>query len=473
MPTRRSHTDTTSASGTSPSHGSPKHIDTYARTPSPADFASATTGSNTWSASSRERFRLRLANDSVALAKTQTSFTPQSRARRSPDSLGTSAGRRTPSGGVRTSGPSAKKTSSASASWGTQEGFTKLDTSTVLRPASRSRRTNSALTRAATIVASFCRPSRGPTSQIVTGPRRSRRARREGRWVVISSTCCVRARWAQVAPVPSESAPRSCRSPSVPISLLLLLGSRHADRFHLRQGLVEPDGLARPHEHRRDRPLGGRRDDMLHLHRFDDNQHLPRADLLTGSDVHRDDDSGHRAGHRSRSPGVLRAPAARCAVSAESPDAPRTSHPDVGAVEGAPPQRNRAVDGDLERSGPDVPRPGRHALRRAVVHAHRRRCRPGGPRAGERRSSDAHLERHPEGPALDVALRAQTKGPLPLPREAPTVRDLPRVDDASRRIEAGHDGARRHDRRIPVGFRVAGAKLRQGALHELGVEPAR
>ena len=58
--------------------------------------------------------------------------------------------------------------SSASASWGTHFGCTMLVVSTTVCPASTSRSTNSALTSTGSTVDSFCNPSRGPTSQIVT-----------------------------------------------------------------------------------------------------------------------------------------------------------------------------------------------------------------------------------------------------------------------------------------------------------------
>ena len=62
----------------------------------------------------------------------------------------------------------AASSASASASWGTQRGCTKLVVSTTVCPASTSRATNSAFTSTGSTVASFCSPSRGPTSQIVT-----------------------------------------------------------------------------------------------------------------------------------------------------------------------------------------------------------------------------------------------------------------------------------------------------------------
>ena len=60
------------------------------------------------------------------------------------------------------------QTSSASASCGTHFGCTKLVASTTGGRPSTSRWMNSTLTSALTIRDSFCSPSRGPTSQIVT-----------------------------------------------------------------------------------------------------------------------------------------------------------------------------------------------------------------------------------------------------------------------------------------------------------------
>src|SRR5262245_26682963 len=55
---------------------------------------------------------------------------------------------------------------SASAICGTRRGLTKLATSMRRTPASRARRMNSTFTAVGTLAASFCRPSRGPTSTI-------------------------------------------------------------------------------------------------------------------------------------------------------------------------------------------------------------------------------------------------------------------------------------------------------------------
>jgi len=110
-----------------------------------------------WSSSVELRFLA--ANVSVALAKIAISRTPVASARSRPRSFGTRTGARTPSGSSSWSSNSA-----ASASWGTHFGCTKLVVSTVVSPASTSRRMNSALTATSTTADSFCNPSRGPTS---------------------------------------------------------------------------------------------------------------------------------------------------------------------------------------------------------------------------------------------------------------------------------------------------------------------
>ena len=134
-----------------------------ARRPWPARL---TTGANASRACTRPRLRLRCENVSVALAKTATSRTPSASARSSPRSFGTSTGKRTP--GCAAAGETRhdllgvgelRAPSRAGRSWSP-------------RPRSARRRPggamNAILTSVGTIAASFCRPSRGPTSQIVT-----------------------------------------------------------------------------------------------------------------------------------------------------------------------------------------------------------------------------------------------------------------------------------------------------------------
>src|SRR5262245_33770366 len=150
---------TTCSTGTTPSHGSPKHIDKYARTSRPSARARMTTGSNMAYCSSRPRLRLRRANDSVALPKIAMCVTPAATARSRPRSFGTSTG-----SGVGPARSSRSTSSAASASCVTDFGWTKLVASTIGSPAAIRRPTNSAFTSSGTIADSFCSPSRGPTS---------------------------------------------------------------------------------------------------------------------------------------------------------------------------------------------------------------------------------------------------------------------------------------------------------------------
>src|SRR5690606_27685357 len=64
------------------------------------------------------------------------------------------------------------KTSAASASCGIHFGLTKLVASMLCRPVAERRSINSILAAVGTIVFSFCRPSRAPTSTIRTRPGR-------------------------------------------------------------------------------------------------------------------------------------------------------------------------------------------------------------------------------------------------------------------------------------------------------------
>src|SRR4051812_14364431 len=104
-----------------------------------------------------------LLKDSEAAAKTATSSTRASIARSRPARLGTSAAYVVP---FRRVIPA--KTSAASAICGTHVGLTNADTSMVLCPASLSRLTNAILSAVEIEAASFCSPSRGPTSTRLT-----------------------------------------------------------------------------------------------------------------------------------------------------------------------------------------------------------------------------------------------------------------------------------------------------------------
>ena len=126
----------------------------------PSASARSTTGSNIAYCSVTERLRFFCAKVSVAEPKIAIALSPSSCARSRPRSLGTRAGRRRPS----PSAPSPASTSSASPICGTHRAGTNDVVSIVPSPAASSRRMNSTLVAAGTIVFSFCRPSRGPTS---------------------------------------------------------------------------------------------------------------------------------------------------------------------------------------------------------------------------------------------------------------------------------------------------------------------
>ena len=128
-------------------------------------------------------------NVSDAAAKIATSGMPASIARVETARLGTSARYRVPSRRV-----TARATSTASAICGTHFGLTNAVISTTGRPAAARASMNAILVAVGRIAASFCRPSRGPTSTMVTrrgrtlvghaSPRvafRAARARRAGR----------------------------------------------------------------------------------------------------------------------------------------------------------------------------------------------------------------------------------------------------------------------------------------------------
>ena len=106
---------------------------------------------------------LRRLNVSDAAAKIAISVTPAACARSSPARLGTRAGYRTPG---RREMPA--KTPLASAICGTHFGLTKAETSIAGRPDADSRFTKATLSTVWTAAASFCSPSRGPTSTMVT-----------------------------------------------------------------------------------------------------------------------------------------------------------------------------------------------------------------------------------------------------------------------------------------------------------------
>jgi hypothetical protein len=116
------------------------------------------------SSSDSSTLRLTLRRLCVCDAETTTSISsnPAARARWAPRELGTSAEYRTP--GTRVA---AAQTASASAICGMAEGCTKLTASmrpTPVAESASSRRTFASVGTGA----SFCRPSRGPTSRMLT-----------------------------------------------------------------------------------------------------------------------------------------------------------------------------------------------------------------------------------------------------------------------------------------------------------------
>lgn len=107
---------------------------------------------------------LRRVNSSLAAVKRAMAWRQADLARSRPLGLGTRA-ERVASGGLCRS---RARRSSASASWGTHFGWTKLVASMRTRPAAARSRTKASLASVGMGVGSFWRPSRGPTSTICT-----------------------------------------------------------------------------------------------------------------------------------------------------------------------------------------------------------------------------------------------------------------------------------------------------------------
>src|SRR5258706_9196431 len=129
-----------------------------------ADFlAASTTGWNRSSDSAIEQLMFFFEKASEAAPNTATSVAPAARAASKPLRLGVSTGYATP--GRRRMRSS---TSVWSAICGTHLGETKAVASTAGSPASARRSINSTLIAVGTSPGSFCRPSRGPTSTILT-----------------------------------------------------------------------------------------------------------------------------------------------------------------------------------------------------------------------------------------------------------------------------------------------------------------
>src|SRR4051812_23475636 len=163
-------------------------------------------------------------------------------------------------------------TSPASAICGTHLGLTNADTSMTGSPAAVNRSTNAILSAVATSAASFCRPSRGPTSTTTT---------RRG-------TCT---------------------------SGLLREADQRRSRLHELALAAEDVG---------DDPVSVRPDRQFHLHRLEDHQRVAAGDQIS----HRDADLPHRRRHRRRKRSRLRcAPPAAFALHFELIDATIVVHP--------------------------------------------------------------------------------------------------------------------------------------------------
>ncbi len=144
---------------TSPSYGQPNTVETYART---GTFAAAAIGMTSLKAAIVSAIVLLtffLLCVSDADKKTAISFMPDASAVSRPRRFGTSALMRTPAGRA-----TPRATSAASASCGIHFGDTKLVISIARMPAATSESMKRILSAVGTLRASFCRPSRGPTS---------------------------------------------------------------------------------------------------------------------------------------------------------------------------------------------------------------------------------------------------------------------------------------------------------------------
>src|SRR5215472_10961441 len=206
----------------------------------PSRFADSATGANRSKLSAIEQLVLRWENVSEAAAKIAISLAPASRAASKPRMFGTSTGYRTP--GMRLM---LFKTSALSAICGTHFAETNAPASTTLNPASASRSMRPILIAAGTAVASFCSPSRGPTSTMRTSA-----GRRIG-------------------------------------SLLAVGGKRDQRRALL-------DEIPGCEMHAVDDPVCGRHDRMLHLHGLEHKERLAAPHPLTRPRRHLDDLARHR-----------------------------------------------------------------------------------------------------------------------------------------------------------------------------------
>ncbi|OIQ83914.1 hypothetical protein GALL_342880 [mine drainage metagenome] len=129
----------------------------------PAALAACATGSKRAMDSAMEQLMLAWAKASEAALNTTTSPTPAASAASKPFMFGTSAEYTVPGWRLMRA-----MTSAPSAICGTHLGETKAAASTLGRPAAESRSISSTFTSGGTGLASFCSPSRGPTSTSLT-----------------------------------------------------------------------------------------------------------------------------------------------------------------------------------------------------------------------------------------------------------------------------------------------------------------
>ena len=217
------------------------------------------------SASSTVRLRLAFAKDSVALAKTATRRAPSARARSRPRSFGTRTGRCDARADRAPAGTAARRRRVGAPTWGAR--------SSSPRSSSAPRRPGGGRT--------------PPSPRWARSPSRS--AGRHGRR-------------------PRGSGPAAGRSGAGTtmgrrVRRVIVSSSRRGDDG---QHLVHGDRRAR-----RDVQFGDRAgvrggDDVLHLHRLDDQQALTRGHLVPDGDLHDGDRAGHGRGERvgARVPGA-------------------------------------------------------------------------------------------------------------------------------------------------------------------------
>src|SRR5215831_14061216 len=190
---------------------------------------------------------------SEAAVKTAISRTPTDRARSRPLRFGTSAGYRTPLDRW-----IFRNTSSVSASWGMARADTKEPTSMAGSPAEVRRSMNPTRTSGGTVAASFCSPSRGPTSYTVT------RCGRWGRWMACSSQ-------------PSMEANVISDGTAI-LGGTAGAGRRSRASLHLRENRSGLDQIPFPRRDGADDAVPRRAKGVLHFHRLQNENDLAPRD---------------------------------------------------------------------------------------------------------------------------------------------------------------------------------------------------